>query len=107
MALVARSTRLIFQFQKDQAIIAGMPGIQKAQRMFRPRPSIERLPVLEDRGGIWFHGVYRTLAQNLGIVDDQNRLMGVGAELAEAHPMGIRQVLSGWWNGTKRNWSEP
>ena len=45
---------LDFQFQKDQEAIAGMPGIQKGSRMFRPRPSIERLPVLEDCGGIWF-----------------------------------------------------
>ena len=73
----------IFQFQKDQEAIAGMPGIQKAQECFDRGLPLNASRYLKTAAVFGFHGVYRTLAQNLDIVDDQNRLMGVGAELAE------------------------
>lgn len=72
----------IFQFQKDQESIAGMPGIQKAQECFDRGLPLDASRYLKTAAVFGFHGVYRTLAQNLGVVDDQNRLMGVGTELA-------------------------
>lgn len=61
-----------------------VPGILKARtRLREPRRHLDAASYLETPKVFGFHGVYKRLAKDLGIVDDRLVLLGHGDELVE------------------------
>jgi hypothetical protein len=72
----------IHQFKGQPEAIGGMPGIQKAQESHAKGWPLNNARYLKAASVFGFHGVYRTLAQEIGVVDEEYRLLGLGAQLA-------------------------
>ena len=77
----------IQRFEKQEKEIAGLPGIQKSQECYRTRPKGELKlnpgRYLKTASVFGFHGVYRTLASDLRVVDAHYQLGATGEALVE------------------------
>ena len=78
----------IQRFDKQEKEIAGLPGIQKSQECYRSTSPKGRLKLnpgryLKTASVFGFHGVYRTLATDLRVVDEHYQLGATGEALVE------------------------
>ena len=77
----------IQRFDKQEKEIAGLPGIQKSQECYRTRPKGELKlnpgRYLKTASVFGFHGVDRTLATDLRVVDEHYQLGATGEALVE------------------------
>ena len=78
----------IQRFDKQEKEITGLPGIQKSQECYRSTSPKGRLKLnpgryLKTASVFGFHGVYRTLATDLRVVDEHYQLGATGEALVE------------------------
>lgn len=73
----------IYQFREHEEEIAGLPGIQKSQECFQGNRRLTPGRYLKTASVFGFHGVYRTLASDLRIVDEHYLLGATGEALVE------------------------
>ena len=73
----------IYQFRDHEEEIAGLPGIQKSQECFEGDRRLTPGRYLKTASVFGFHGVYRTLATDLRVVDEQYQLGATGEALVE------------------------
>lgn len=73
----------IYQFREREEEIAGLPGIQKSQECFQARRHLTPGRYLKTASVFGFHGVYRTLATDLRVVDEHYQLGATGEALVE------------------------
>ncbi len=73
----------IYQFREREGEIAGLPGIQKSQECFQTSRHLTPGRYLKTASVFGFHGVYRTLATDLRIVDEHYLLGATGEALVE------------------------
>lgn len=73
----------IYQFREREGEIAGLPGIQKSQECFQGNRRLTPGRYLKTASVFGFHGVYRTLATDLRIVDEHYLLGAMGEALVE------------------------
>ena len=73
----------IYQFRDHEEEIAGLPGIQKSQECYQGDRRLTPGRYLKTASVFGFHGVYRTLATDLRIVDEHYLLGATGEALVE------------------------
>jgi hypothetical protein len=83
---------------REPGDVLGTPGIQKARDALSRNDAMCARTYLKTPTVFGFHGVYKPLARNLGVIDDDLRLADRGYELVQAWQSD--QGLAGFLGGT-------
>lgn len=78
--------------------LSGLPGLDKVRRANKEKIPVSAKTYLKTPGTFGFHGVYRVLAENLGIIRD-SRISETGVNLVIAWEK--EQHMNGFYNGSE------
>ena len=74
--------------------LLGLPGVQKAEEAFNQSKPLNAARYLKTASVFGFHGVYRTLAEDIGVVDEAYQLGPLGEDLIQAWARGMGLSLA-------------
>jgi hypothetical protein len=87
-----------YKVHRDTEELLGLPGVQKAEEAFRQSKPLNAARYLKTASVFGFHGVYRTLAEEIGVVDEAYQLGPLGEALLQAweRGMGLSLAAADW-----------
>ena len=92
-----------YKGHRDTEELLGLPGVQKAEEAYDQSKPLNVARYLKTASVFGFHGVYRTLAEEIGVVDEAYQLGPLGEDLLQAwaRGMGVSLATPEWQQRVK------